>query len=261
MEKDNRDEIEIDLKELFFVLLDKVWIIVFAGIICALSAGIFTKILLKPVYESTTKIYVINRQDSEKFTTYSDLQTGTQLTKDYQVLVKSRPVTEQVISDLNLNMTHEELSNAITVTTPTDTRILEITVKYSDPYIAKKLADSIGEVSSERMVSIMEMEKANIVEPGNIPAGPSSPDFKKNVIMGGAAGIVLSIFAILLIYLLDDTVKKSEDIEKYLGLTTLGTIPIEESILESKKVKAARKKAYKKAYKKGYKGGVSNASY
>ncbi|QHQ59979.1 hypothetical protein Ana3638_03605 [Anaerocolumna sedimenticola] len=257
MEKESRDEIEIDLKELFFVLIDKVWIIVFAGIICALSAGIFTKILLKPVYESTTKIYVINRQDTEKFTTYSDLQTGTQLTRDYQVLVKSRPVTEQVISDLSLNMTHEELSNAITVNTPTDTRILEITVKYSDPYIAKKLADSIGEVSSQRMVSIMEMEKANIVEPGNIPTGPSSPNFLNNVLIGGAAGIILSIFVILLIYLLDDTIKKSEDIEKYLGLTTLGTIPIEESIVESKKVRAA----LKRAYKKGYKGGISNASY
>lgn len=251
------NEVEIDMRELFFGLLSKIWIVIFAGIICALLAGIFSKIILKPEYKSTTKIYIINRQNNESVTTYSDLQTGNQLTKDYQILVKSRPVTEQVINDLKLNMTHEQLVSRISVHTPEDTRIIEITVTYTDPYLVKQLADSVGKVSSERMVTIMEMEKANIVEPGNIPTRPSSPSFIKNVLIGGGAGAVLAIFILFLVFILDDTIKSSADIEKYLGLTTLAAIPLEESILESKKVKAA----LKKAYKKGYKGGVSNAVY
>lgn len=254
METNNREDIEIDVKELFFVIVDKIWIVIAAGILCALFAGIFTKVILKPTYESTTKIYVVNRQDSEKATTYSDLQTGTQLTKDYQILVESRIVTEQVIRELNLGLTHEELLSCITVNNPIDTRIIEVTVNYNDPNLAKKIADAIGEVSAESMVTVMEMEKVNIVEPGNLPIGPSSPNLPKNILIGGLAGTFLSAFIILFIYILDDSIKRSEDIEKYLGLTTLGTIPLEESIMESRRVKSAKKRALKK-----YKGGVSNA--
>ncbi len=252
----NREDIEIDVKDLFYAITDKLWIVISAGIVCAVIAGIFTRVMITPMYESTTKIYVVNRQDSEKAATYSDLQTGTQLTKDYQILVQSRVVTEQVIKELNLNITHEDLVSCITVNNPMDTRIIEITVKYHDPELAKKIADAIGKVSADSMVSVMEMEKVNIVEPGNFPGSPSSPDFVKNILFGGIIGIFVSAFIILLIYMLDDSIKKNEDIEKYLGLTTLGTIPLDVSIMESRKVKAAKKKALKVS-----KGGVSNAIY
>lgn len=172
---------EIDLKELFYHYLSKSWIIILVGILCASLAGAYSIFILKPEYRSSTKIYIINRQDHEGVT-YSDLQIGNQLTKDYQILVKSRPVTEQVIKDLNLNMTHEELVSRISVDIPPDTRIIEITVVYPEPFIAKELADALGKVSSKQMVSIMEMDKVNVVEPGNIPTKPTSPDIIRNII-------------------------------------------------------------------------------
>jgi capsular polysaccharide biosynthesis protein len=233
MEARNSDEIEIDLKELFYILLNKLWIIVIVGILAAISAGLISKVFLKPIYTSTTSIYVINRQTEDK-TTLSDLQTGTQLTQDYKILVKSRPVTEQVISDLNLTLTHEELIDMITVNTPENTRILEIEVRNPDAYVAKQLADAIAEVSAERMVSVMEMEKANIVEPGNLPLEPSSPNIKKNVIIGGIIGVFLSALCIILIYILNDSLKSAEDVERYLGLNTLGAIPMEEGVTKKK---------------------------
>jgi len=228
MQPNYKEENDIDIRELFFALLDKKWIIICAGIICAICAGLFSKIVMKPIYTSSTKIYVINRQD-EDTTTYSDLQTGTQLTMDYKLLVLSRPVTEQVISDLNLNMTHEQLVSNITVNTPSDTRILEIKVENTDPFIAKQLADAIAEVSAERMVSIMEMEKANIVEPGNIPTAPSSPNTLKNTFIVGFVGVFIASFVILLVFIMDDSIKSIEDIERYLGITTLGSLPLEVS--------------------------------
>ena len=244
MEAKNYDEIEIDIKELFFVLLDKIWIILMVGILVAVNAGIYSKLFLTPTYTSKTSIYVINRQNEDK-TTLSDLQTGSQLTKDYKILVKSRPVTEQVISDLNLTLTHEELSDMITVNTPQDTRILEIIVEHPDAYLAKQLADAIAEVSAERMVSVMEMDKVNIVEPGNLPTKPSSPNIKKNIIIGGVIGVFLSAIAIILVYILNDTIKTADDIERYLGLTTLGAIPLEEGASKKgfKKKKQRNKKA------------------
>lgn len=236
MQSNNKEEIEIDIRELFFVLLGKLWIILLTGIVCAIGAGILSKLIMEPVFTSSTKIYVINRQNKET-TTYSDLQTGTQLTMDYKILVLSRPVTEQVISDLNLDITHDDLVSDISVNTPADTRILEISVENADPYMAKQLADSIAAVSAKRLVFVMEMEKVNIVEPGNIPTKPSRPNVKMNTVIGGLMGGLLAAFIILLIYIMDDSIKNSEDIERRLGLTTLGTIPLDIMKVLSTKVK------------------------
>lgn len=251
METKNEDIIEIDLKELFFVLLHKFWIILLVGVVGAAGTAFVSSYLIQPKYTSKTSIYVINRQDENRLT-YSDLQMGTQLTKDYMILVKSRPVTEQVISNLNLDLTHEELSEMIEVEIPEDTRILEIIVRHHDPYIAKQLADSIAFVSSERMVSVMEMDKVNVVEPGNLPIEPSSPKVLKNTIIGGVAGVVLVSFILILIHVMNDSIRSSEDIEKYLGITTLGVIPTEEGKIKKMtksrhRVKESRRKRKRKA--------------
>jgi len=256
MEKEYGEEIEIDLKDILYLLLDKLWIIIFATIICALFAAIGTKLLIEPKYESTTKLYVINRQDGIKVTS-ADLATGTQLTKDFQILVKSRPVTEQVIAELNLNISHEQLVSCITVNTPDDSRILEITVTYTDPYTAKNIADTLGNVSALKMVSILEMEKANTVEPGNVPYRPVSPNIPRNGMIGGLLGGFLVAAIFLVRYFMNDSIKNAEDIEKHLGLTILGSIPTDDVLTESKRVRAE----LKRAYKKGYKGGVEDAIY
>lgn len=256
MEKEYVEEIEIDIKDILYQLLDKLWIIIFATVISGLFVTIGTKLLVEPTYESTTKLYVINRQDTSKVTS-ADLATGSQLTKDFQILVKSRPVTEQVIAELNLNISHEQLVSNIAVTTPEDSRVLEITVTYTDPYTAKKIADTLGNVSALKMVSILEMEKANIIEPGNVPYGAVSPNIVNNGLLGGLLGglIVAAIF--LIRYFMNDSIKTTEDVEKHLGLTILGSIPIDDELTESKRVRAELKKAYKKKYK----GGVENAIY
>lgn len=238
------EEIEIDLRQLFFALLDKIWIIFLSAVGMALIAFIFSKFVIHPLYESTTKIYVLNRQDIGT-TTYSDLQTSTQLTKDYQILVTSRPVTEQVISDLDLPYTAEELAEMITVTTPSDSRILELRISSTNPYEAKAVADALAVVSSERISQIMDIEKVNTVEAGNLPIKPVSPNVKRNVLIGGLIGIFLSAGVILLIFVLDDTIKTGEDVEKYLGVSVLGTIPVETENNEKAK-KNKRKTSFKK---------------
>lgn len=134
----NDDEIEIDLAELFMVLRAKLHIILLSGILMALLSFIGTKFLITPMYTSVTKLYVLSRQDSSTGVTYSDLQTGSQLTKDYAELVKSRPVLEKVIATLDLDMEPEELKDYISVETPTDTRILSISVESDNPKEAKK---------------------------------------------------------------------------------------------------------------------------
>jgi capsular exopolysaccharide synthesis family protein len=226
MQYNNFGELYIDLKELLIILLKKIWIIIACGILCALCAGIISKFIMIPTYTSSTKLYVINREDKET-TTFSDLQTSTQLTMDYKILVLSRPVIDQVIQNLKLKIAQKQLISLIDVYNPANTRILQISVNNSDPLLAKQLADTVAEVSAERMVAIMEMEKANIVEPANLPVEPSGPNIRKNTLVAGLSGFVLSAFIILLIFIMNDSIKCTDDIERYLGISTLGSIPFE----------------------------------
>lgn len=231
---DERNNIfEIDVKELIYLLIRRWWIIIAVGILSAACAGLISQYLITPLYKSTTQIYVINRQD-EKRTTYTDLQTGTQLTKDYMFMVTSRPVLEGVIESLEVDLSNKELADLISVRNPDGTRILEISVVYKDPYLAKQLADMVAKVSSEHLISIMEMEKVNIVEDGNLPTYPFSPNISRNVIFGAFAGLAIACLVIVFIHIMNDNIKNADDIEKYLGLTTLGIIPRDVDIRKKK---------------------------
>ena len=236
----NNDEIEIDVLELFHVLLDKIWVIILAGAVAALAVVAATILFITPQYQSTTKMYVLSKQDSNTLTS-QDMQTSLSLTKDYAELIKSRTVTEGVITQLNLDMTHEQLLSKMTVDSATDTRILSISVRDADPYVACEIANAIRDVAANHIKNVMDIDAVNVVETANIPENKISPSIKKNGLVGGVAGVAIAIAIILITYLSNDTIKTQEDVERYLGLSTLGTIPMSE---------ADRKNKNKKKYKK-----------
>lgn len=246
--KNNNDEIEIDLRQLLSIIWNKIIIIILVGIIFAISAFLATKMLIAPVYQSTTKLYVLNRANNGT-TTLTDLQTSTQLTKDYKILVTSTPVTQAVIKQLKLNMSPGELAGSISVSTPADTRVLQITVSNTDPYKAKEIADAVADISSDSICEVMQIEKVNVIEEGNVPTVPISPNPKKNAMLGGLFGVVMTCIIVLLKSLLNDTIKSSEDIERYLGLSTLAMIPLCEDMEDNRgqKNRRARKKSKKNA--------------
>lgn len=238
------DEIEIDLGEIFGLLLYRIWIILAVGMFAATMGLVISKFLLAPVYESTTKIYILNKQDSTTVS-YSDVQVGTQLAKDYAELVQSRFVLEEVIQELNLDLEYEKLEKKLSVSTPTDTRILAITVEDTDPVLAMNLANAIRETASVHITNVMDIEAVNIVETANLPLKKASPSVVKWTAIAGALGVFLVCVIVLVIYIMDDTIKSSEDVEKYLHLSTLAMIPVEED-----EESAARNKAKRKRKKK-----------
>ena len=227
--QDNTD-IEIDVLELFHVLLNKFWIILLAGIIAGLAFIGGTILFITPQYESTTKMYVLSKQDNNTLT-QQDMQTSLSLTKDY------------VIAQLNLDLTHEELLKKMAVDSATDTRILSITVTDADPYEACKIANAIRDVAANHIKNVMDIDAVNVVETANIPDQQSSPSISKNGIIGVLLGVLLSVAIILIAYISNDTVKTQEDVEKYLGLSVLGTIPLTETDRKKKKKKQKQKKA------------------
>lgn len=180
----NDDEITIDLYELFKKLWSKAHIIVLAGILAALVAFVGTKTLLVPKYISTTKVYVLNRQEGNAGVSYSDLQTGTQLLKDYMELVTSRPVLEQAIEELDLDMEPQNLASMVSTESKGDTRIFSILVENEDPEEAKAIADAVREAVCVQITKIMDADAVNTVEEANLPKYPSSPNLKKMCLSG-----------------------------------------------------------------------------
>lgn len=219
------DVIEINLGELIGVLISRAFLIISAGIFCALACMFISKFILDPVYESTTKIYILNKDESSSIT-YSDVQISTQLTQDYAELIKSRYVLEEVIQRLRLDLDYDDLYDKLSIVTPSDTRIVAITVEDEDPMMAMKMANSIREVASEHITNVMDIDAINVVETANMPMEKAGPSVAKWTVIGGAVGVIIVCVFILLGYLMDDSIKTSDDVENYLGLSTLALIPM-----------------------------------
>ena len=216
-----QEEVEIDIRDIFYLLKAHIIQIIFVGILAALLAGVGTKCLITPQYTSTSKLYISGK--GSVISSLADLQVGTQLTKDYAELVQSRVVMEDVIKKLDLDMEYQDLLGITTVSNTTDTRILVISVTYPDPKMAKKIVDEIAEVTKKRISEII------------------SPNLMKNVVLGGICGVALTIFILIIRYILDDKIKSQEDIEKYLQLNTLAMIPLGEEEYDGKKKKGIRR--------------------
>lgn len=236
MFENETDEIEIDLKELLFVLKDKLLIILLAAILFGGTAGIITKFFITPMYSSTAQMYVVSKSSISNLT---DLTMGNQLTQDYMVIVKSRPVLEDVIKKLKLKIDYKGLGEQITVENPADTRFLQISVQDKDPGMAQKMTQQLAKTTAKTVAAKMDVKAPTIIENAYLADEPDSPDMKKNVFLGALLGLILCIGVVSVRHLLNDTIRKEEDIEKYLGLNTLTKIPLAKG--EKKRTKKVRR--------------------
>lgn len=227
MDNNNTDEIEINLGEILGLLLHRLWIIVLSAIVCGAVGFMYSFFLVTPQYQSTTKVYILNKQNSDTVT-YSDVQLSSTLSKDYEQLVTSRYVIEGVISKLNLDETYDSLVGRVTATNENETRIIAITVTDTEPEQAQKIANAIRDLAAQHITQVMDIEAVNVVDNANLPDAPVSPSIPKWTVIAAAIGIIVSIAVIVIQHLLDDSIKSSEDIEKYLGMSTLALIPMNE---------------------------------
>lgn len=235
---------EIDLLELFrefwrHIIAILLCIIVFGG-----AAGAFSKFVVIPQYSSTAMMYILSKETT--LTSLADLQIGAQLTNDYQIIVKSRPVLQTVIDQLNLDITYEQFSGRITINNPSNTRILTITTEDADPRLAKDIVDSIARVSSDYIAETMEMVPPKLIEEGTVATQKSSPSVAKNTLLGALLGAVLMCGIITLKFILNDTVTTTEDVEQYLGISVLASVPERKYASKEIEVKDSRKKRRRK---------------
>lgn len=234
MERSN-DEFEINLVELFYVLKARILVIILVAAIFGIGAGIFTHYFVTPMYSSSSSIYVLSK---DSVVSYSDFMVGSSLTKDYIEIIKSRTVMDRVISNLGIEneFTTDSFRKCISISNPTDTRMLNITAVNEDPRIAKAIVDEVAEVSIQRISEIMDVEEPNIYETGRIASNPISPNLKKNVFVAGVLGAFIAAALFIVLYLMNDSIQSPEDVEKYLNLNVLAAIPIEEGSTEQIKI-------------------------
>ena len=244
------EEIEIDLAEVLAFLLHWIWLIILSGLVCGAIGLAVSTFVIAPKYQSTTKVYILNKQNTNGTISYSDTQLATQLTKDYEELITCRNVLEKVIANLNLSDSYESLLGRVSVANASDTRIISITVKDVDPEEARRIANMVRDVASAHITEVMDIEAVNVVDEANLPDinKPSEPSITKYTAIGAMVGLFLCIAVLLIKYLADDTIRVSEDVEKYLELSTLGLIPIMESEDDRPKKKKKRRSRYEREY-------------
>ena len=223
-----QDVLEINIWDIFNILWKKAGLIVLFGLFVSLLIFGFTKFFITSQYTSTTKIYIMTKQD-ETMITQGDMQTSTYLTKDYAEMIKSRTVTDKVIWEMGLDITNNTLLGKMNVSIASDARIISISVKDEDPYRAAQIADAVREIASEHIRDVMDIEAVNVVEEASIPTTKSGPKVTKHTIIGGVVATILLMAFILLKNLTNDTIHISEDIEKKLDISVLSVIPIRES--------------------------------
>ena len=219
-------EYEIDLLELFQYIWKHVFVLIAVFVIAAAIGFVGSKFILTPMYESTSMIYITGSSGSAVQSVLSELQAGNALTADYQTLATSRPVVERVIDDLKLDTDYDTLSGRISTENPTNTRILSMTVTDEDPDMAKTIVDDLTNVMIDQVAEVMSADKPNLVQKGDVPENPSSPNVKKNTAIAALLGLLIVLAILVFNFIRNDTIKTPEDIETYLGLNNLGSIPL-----------------------------------
>ncbi|PRT74863.1 capsular biosynthesis protein CpsC [Streptococcus anginosus] len=226
MKNQDNQTVEIDVLSLVKTLWRRKFLIIVTAFAMAIVALGYSTFIIKPNYTSTTRIYVVNRQANENSTlTNQDLQAGTYLVKDYKEIILSQDVLAKVIDDLKLNVQPSALAKKINVTVPTDTRIMSIAVSDGDAKEAARIANSLRQIAAEKIIAVTKVSDVTTLEEAEVPNSPSSPNIRRNTLIGFLAGGVLISVVILVVEVLDDRVKKPEDVEEALGITLLGVVP------------------------------------
>ena len=224
MNTNDNASIEIDVLYLLRKLWSKKFFIVFVGLLVGTITLLGSVFFIKPKYTSTTRIYVVSRS-SDSSLTNQDLQAGSYLVNDYKEVITSNEVLSSVISQENLSLSTSELSNMISVNIPTDTRVISISVEDTDAQEASDIANTIREVAAEKIKSVTKVDDVTTLEAAEVASKPSSPNIKRNAALGALVGGFLAIVGILVAEVLDDRVRRPEDIEETLGMTLLGVVP------------------------------------
>ena len=221
-----QNTMEIDVFHLLKILWKRKILIALVAIVVGALTFAYSAFIVKPEFTSTTRIYVVNRNQGDKpGLTNQDLQAGSYLVKDYREIILSQDVLEKVTSNLKLDLSPKDLAKKVKVTVPVDTRIVSISVNDRVPEEASRIANSLREVAAEKIISITRVSDVTTLEEARPATAPSSPNIRRNTIIGLLGGTFFMVIAVLIVELVDTRVKRPEDIEDVMQIALLGVVP------------------------------------
>lgn len=218
---------EIKLKEYFYIVWNRLWIVMLITFLFIVASGIISYFILVPEYETFTTL-ILGKADTgtgSEAIQYNDILINQQLVSTYGEIAKSKLISNEVIKNLGLNITAEQMKNKVNVSLVSDTEIIKIVVRDKDSELAAKIANEIAEVFKKNIVTIMKIENVQVIDKAEVPTSPFKPRPILNIGVAGVLGIMTSVLLIFLLYCMDNTIKTSTDIERYLELPVVGTIP------------------------------------
>ena len=225
MDNQEKDLIQLDIMLLIKSIWEKKILILLVTFLFAAVSLAYSIFLVTPQYSSTTKVYVVNQKKDDKAITTQDVQLGSLLVKDYKEIILSNKVMEDVADKSGTGLTAKELAKKVSVDAPKDTRIISITVRDKDPQVASELANTVKEVSADQIKEVTKIDDVTILEEAKAATSPSSPNIPKNGILATVLGFIIAVAGVVLFELLDDRIKRAEDIEDGMGLVLLGVVP------------------------------------
>ena len=226
MDNQEKDLIQLDIMLLLRRIWEKKVLIVLVTLLFTVASLAVSIFVITPQYSSTTKVYVVNQtKDEKKAITTQDVQLGSLLVKDYKEIILSNKVMEDAAEKSGTGLTAKELAKKVSVDAPKDTRIISITVQDKDPQVASDLANTVKEISADQIKEVTKIDDVTTLEEAKAATSPSSPNIPKNGILATILGFILAVAGVVLFELLDDRVKRSEDIEETMGLVLLGVVP------------------------------------
>ena len=221
---------ELDLKEIFNLFWSKKISIILIVLILTIIGTIYTYGFVTPVYNSSTTLVLAKTesQNDKKETamTTSDITLNSKLVSTYSELVKSKKVLREVISNVGINIEEEALRKNIKVSSVKDTELIEITVTNKDAEVAAKIANETAKVFTKNVAEIYNLNNIHVVDQAEVASTPSNNHHIRNIIIFAVIGVVISVVYVLLVNMLDTTVKSAEDVEKILeGTPVLASVP------------------------------------
>lgn len=234
---------ELDLKELLMLFWNKKVKILLIVAIFMLIGIIYTIGFVTPVYTSSTTLLLAtsgNSADKTNTITTTDITLNSKLVSTYSTLIKSKTVLRQVISNLGINISEDELEKNITVSQEKDTEIIRISVTNADATTAAKVANEVAKVFSQRVSEIYKINNVQVVDQAEVDTIPSNINHAKDVIIFACVGIVVSVMYVLIANMLDTTIKTAEEVEKEFKVPVLASIPLYN--FEPVKVKGGKKR-------------------
>ena len=219
----SQEEASLNLSELFYRLVEKIWIIILCALVGVGVMGVYSYGYSVPIYEATSKVYILSSSDS--MINLADLQLGSSLAADYMEIFKIWEVNQEVVDNLDLPYSRDQVASMISVYQPPETRILYISAHSTNSAESALVANEYAAVFREYVAKTMNADKPTLMSRALTPEYPINTSSVQNVLLGLGIGLVVGVIIVILQFMTDDKLKTADEIQRVTGLTTLSVIP------------------------------------